>query len=164
MFAYHGDLRSDYTVGEEGEVKIEIEGMSYGGYSVEYPKEWMEATTVQSYIEPPDMTLQFSETTPGNYTGSLTAGSESIPLEDLEIEIYDSSEYEDGRDDYDLTDDNPEVIDIYWSDLYLEYYDVNDNDILDTSDTFNLYYAESGDTITLTDDDIYETITVYVIT
>lgn len=163
-FAYKGNLQSDYKLGEEATITIHIKEMSAGGITMEYPDEYMTANMLAAYLEVPNITLQFTETTPGNYTGSVTPGSDIINLEDLEIEIYDASEDSTGYDDWDLTDDDPEEIDTWYSDLLLEYSDVNDDDKLDSGDTFMFHYAEAGDTITLIDSSLDETITVYTIT
>ncbi len=163
-FAYKGDLQSDYTIGQEATITIHIKEMSAMGMTMEYPDEAMTTSLLESYMEVPNITLQFSESTPGNYTGSVTSGSDIINLEELEIEIYDASEDSTGYDDWDLTDDDPEEIDIWYSDLLLEFRDVNDDDKLDSGDTFMFYYAEAGDTITLIDASLDETITVYTIT
>lgn len=162
-FAYKGDLRSDYTIGEEGTITVHIERMSMMGITAEYPDEAMTTSMIEDYMDIPNVTLVFTENTPGNYTGSITSSSDLVQLSDLEIEIYDASEGSSGTDDWDLTDDNPEVIDTYFGDLLLEYRDVNDNDMLDSVDTFTLSYAETGDEITLEDYMTSEIITTYTI-
>ncbi|MEE9150825.1 MAG: hypothetical protein V3U20_03220 [Thermoplasmata archaeon] len=162
-FAYKGDLRSEYTIGEEGTITVHIKKMSMMGINAEYPDEAIITTMLEEYIEVPNVTLEFTETSPGNYTGSITSDSDIVPLSDLEIMIYDDSEGSSGTDDWDLTDDNPEVIDTYFGDLLLEFRDVNDNDRLDPTDTFTLSYADTGDEITLDDAITWETITVYTI-
>jgi hypothetical protein len=163
-FAYKGDLKSDYTVGEEATITIHIKEISAMGMSMEYPEEWMTTSMIETYMEAPNIALVFTETTPGNYTGSITSTSDIMPLSDLNIEIYDASASSTGGDDDDLTDDDPEVIDTWSGDLLLEFRDVNDNDILDSVDTFTISYAENGDEITLEDDLTWETITTYTIT
>lgn len=155
-FAYKGDLRSEYTIGEEGTITVHIEKMSFQGISAEYPDEAMTTSMIEEYMDVPNVTLVFTENTPGNYTGSITSSSDIVPLSYLEIEIYDASEGSTGSDDWDLTDDNPEVIETWSGDLLLEYRDVNDNDMLDSVDTFTLYYAEEGDTVELLDPLTYD--------
>ncbi len=163
MFAYKGDLRSDYTIGEEATLKIKIGKTSAQGMTMEYPEEWMDASLIESYLEVPSITLEFTETSPGNYNGSITTNSDTILLRDLEIKIYDSSAASFGYDDGDLTDDDPEEINVGSGDLILEFSDVNNDGILDLGDTFTLSYAETGDEITLDDDITWETITIYTV-
>ncbi len=150
-FAYEGDLKSEYTIGEEGTITVHIERMSIMEITAEYPDEAMTTSMIEEYMGVPNITLVFTENTPGNYTGSITSNSDIVPLSDLEIETYDDSEGSTGWDDGDLTDDDPEEIDSWSGDLLLELRDVNDNDRLDPTDTFTLYNAEAGDTIELLD-------------
>ena len=163
-FAYEGDLRSEYTVNQPAKILIHIEKISIMGIVSEYPKEWMDASMGTEYIEAPNVILVFTETSPGNYTGSVISASDEVLLQDLEIEIYDSSAGYHGWDDGDLTDDNPEEIDVYYGDLFLELNDTNDNDKLDSTDTFMMSYADTGDTITLIDSITDEEIEEYTFT
>ena len=163
-FAYEGDLTSDYTIGQEGKIKIHIKEISVMGISAEYPDEAMSASMLGEYIDIPTATLAFTETSPGNYTGSVTSQTGTISLRDLDIEIYDSSAGSHGWDDGDLTDETPEVIDTWSGNLVLEFTDVNANSKLDSTDTFLVTDAHPGDTIELTDSLTYDTITVYTFT
>jgi hypothetical protein len=169
-FAYKGDVSDDYTIGEEGTVKVHIKKMSAGGISMEYPDECMTSDTVEDYIIVPNITLTFTETTPGNYTGGITSTSDIARLDDIKIEIYDLSETSSGYSDWDLTDDDPETVETYWGDFKLEFRDVNNDDMLDPGDTFTLSFAESGDEVELVDQVVedpdtweYLTITKYTV-
>jgi hypothetical protein len=152
-FAYKGDKSGEYTVGQEGTVRVHIKKMSYGGMSMEYPEECVTADTVEDYIQVPTAAMDFTETSPGNFTGSIVSASDDIFLSDIEILLYDASWGFSGYDDGDLTDDDPEEIDFSYSDLLLEFTDVNANDKLDAADIFNIYDADSGDKITIRDND-----------
>jgi hypothetical protein len=162
-FAYKGDLRSDYTVGEEGKIKIKIDELSIMGISSEFPKQWFDATMVGMYIDIPTAALDFTETSSGVYTGGLISSTSDIYLNDINIEIEDSSSGSYGYDDGDLTDDNPEEVEDWYENLLLEFTDVNDNDKLDAGDIFTLTNAEPGDIITIYDSDSYEEIVSYTI-
>jgi hypothetical protein len=162
-FAYKGDKSGEYTVGEEGTVRVHIKKMSAMGITMEYPEECMQADAVEDYIEVPTAALSFTEMSPGNYTGSIVSSSADIYLSDIEIEIYDDSTGWTGDDDGDLTDGNPEEIDVWYGDLYLEYTDVNDNDKLDATDIITLTDADPGDRVTIRDYDTWDTIASYTI-
>jgi hypothetical protein len=162
-FAYKGDKSDEYTVGEEGTVRVHIKKMSYGGMNMEYPEECVTADAVEDYIQVPTAAFDFTETTSGNYTGGLISASDTIYLSDIEIVIYDDSTGISGDDDGDLTDDSPEEIEVWYGNLHLEYTDANDNDKLDAADVFNLYDADSGDRITIRDYDTYDTIGSYTV-
>lgn len=155
-FAYPGDLKSDYTIGEEGTVRVHIKEISAMGYTMEYPEESMTADMLNDYLVVPNVSLTFTQTTPGNYTGSITSSSDIVRLEDIEITIYDSSEDATGYSDWDLTDDNPETVETYRGDLVLEFWDENNDDMLDLGDTFKLKYAEPGDEVELLDSIAYD--------
>ncbi len=164
-FAYKGDVSDDYTIGEEGTVRVHIKKMSALGITMEYPDECLNSDTVEEYIIVLNIALTFTETSPGNYTASITSTSDIARLEDIEIKIYDSSEGSSGYSDWDLTDDDPEIVDTYWGDLELEFRDVNNDDLLDPGDTFKLSFAESGDEVELLDSlaydpDTYEQLTI----
>jgi hypothetical protein len=163
QFAYKGDIRSDYTIGENGTIRIQISGMSMAGITAEYPDEALTASMITDYIEIPDITLEFTETSPGNYTGGITSDSDIMPLKDLGIEIYDSSSSSHGYDDGDLTDEDPEEIEVWSGNLVLEFRDINNDKMLDPQDTITLTHAGSGDKITLEDDELWETIFEYTI-
>ncbi len=162
-FAYSGDLKSDYTIGEEGTVRVHIKEMSAMGITMEYPEEFMTADMVEDYIQVPTASMDFTETSPGNYTGGIVSASAEIYLNEIEIEIYDSSSGYSGSDDGDLTDDSPEEVDVWYGNLTLEFTDANNNKKLDAGDVFTLTNAESGDEITIFDTYSYEEIASYTI-
>jgi hypothetical protein len=162
-FAYKGDISDDYTVGEEGTVTVHIVEMSALGITAEYPEEYMTADMAESYIMVPTAALDFTETAPGNYTGTIVSTSGAIYLNDIRIEIEDYSASSYGSDDGDLTDDSPEEVDVWYGDLALEFTDVNDNNKLDAADVIILTNAGSGDEITISDTYSYEEIVSYTI-
>jgi hypothetical protein len=162
-FAYSGDLKSDYTIGEEGTVRVHIKEMSAMGITMEYPDECMTADMVEDYLQVPSASLDFTETSPGNYTGGIVSSSSEIYLNEIEIEIYDSSSGYSGTDDGDLTDDRHEEVDVWYGNLDLEFTDTNDNNKLDAGDVFTLTNAESGDEITIYDTYSYDEIASYTI-
>lgn len=162
-FAYKGDLRSDYTVGEEGIVTLHIKSLSIIGINAEYPDEALTATILSSYMEVPSVTLQFTETSPGNYTGGVVSQTGVIYLRDLEIEIYDGVDGSYGWDDGELADGNPEVINTWGGGLGMTYNDVNGNGKLDSADVITLRDAEHGDTIELTDSITDSRITLFTL-
>jgi hypothetical protein len=155
-FAYKGNLKSYYTIGEEGKVRIHIERVtvklnSHTYYS-EYPSEFLYSSGLEEYIEYPTAIIQFTETSPGNYSGYVTSVSDIIRLRDVLIEIWDMNAYYGyGDDDRDLTDDDPEEVYTEDGEAYLEFRDINDNDLLDQGDTLMFYYAEPGDIIHIYD-------------
>ncbi len=164
-FAIKGDYRSNYTVGEEAEITLHITEITISDTgSSEFVQEWQDAAFASIYVVPYIISLEFTEVTPGtgNYTGSLTSGSEVVPLDNLDIEIYDFSATSYGYDDGDLSDDSPEVINTYSSNFVLEYTDVNGNGQMDTSDTINVYNAGPGDYIEISYD--WDTLTTYTFT
>jgi hypothetical protein len=162
-FAYKGDKSGEYTVGEKGTIRVHIKKMSLLGVSMEYPEEALTAETVESYIQVPTAAFDFTETSPGNYTGGLISASADIFLSDIEIVLYDASWGFSGSDDGDLTDDSPEEIDVSYSNLHLEFTDANNNDKLDAGDVFNIYDADSGDRVTIRDYDTWDTIGSYTV-
>jgi hypothetical protein len=107
--------------------------------------------------------MDFTETSPGNYTGGIVSASAEIYLNEIEINIFDSSSGYSGTDDGDLTDDSPEEVDVWYGDLALEFTDANDNNKLDAGDVFTLTNAESGDEITIYDSYSYDEIALYTI-
>jgi hypothetical protein len=162
-FAYKGDISDEYTVGEEGTVTVHIVEMSAMGITMEYPEESMTADMLEDYILVPTASMDFTETSPGNYTGGIVSASAEIYLNEIEIEIYDSSSGSYGTDDGDLTDDSPEEVDVWYGNLTLEFTDVNDNSKLDAADVFTLTNADSGDEITIYDTYSYDEIASYTI-
>jgi hypothetical protein len=162
-FAYKGDKSGEYTIGEEGTVRVHIKKASPMGFTMEFPEEWQTAGIVRIYIEVPTAAMDFTETTPGNYTGGIVSASGTIFLNDIKIEIYDDGTSWTGNDDGDLTDGDPEEIEVRYGNLRLECSDVNNNDILDAADVIKLYDAESGDRITIRDADTWDTIGSYTI-
>jgi hypothetical protein len=162
-FAYSGDLKSDYSIGEEGTVRVHIKEMSAMGITMEYPEEYMTADMVEDYLQVPSASMDFTETSPGNFTGGIVSSSAEIYLDEIEIEIYDFSSDSYGTDDGDLTDDRPEEVEVWYGNLALEYTDANDNNKLDAGDVFTLTNAESGDEITIYDTYNYDEIASYTI-
>ncbi len=160
-FAYKGDLRSEYTVGEKGKITIHIVRVIVtNGPDMEYPREFLDTADLEGYIEHPSATLEVTMISPGNYTGHVTTDSDIAPLGNLLIQIFDSSAYYGiGEDDGDLTDGDPEEIYSDDGEFYLEFRDINNNDQLDLEDTFTFYDAESGDTFLLYDSVTWETMT-----
>jgi hypothetical protein len=149
-FAYEGDLKSDYTAGEEGTVPIHIQRVTIrvGSdiYYSEYPAEFLDTSGLEDYMEFPTAVIEFTETSPGNYTGSVTSTTDVIRLGNVLIEIWDVSEsYAYGTDDGDLTDDDPEEITTGDGEAYLEFWDENDNDRMDSGDTLMFYNTGPGD-------------------
>jgi hypothetical protein len=57
-FAYKGDKSDEYSVGEEGTVRVHIKKMSAMGITKEYPEECMTADSVESYIQIPTVTYE----------------------------------------------------------------------------------------------------------
>jgi hypothetical protein len=157
-FAFEGDLQSQFVIGQQATITIKIVKTSALGVTMEYPDEALAMKMITSYMEVPNIVLEFTMTTQGNYTGSITSTSDTIRLRDLEIEIENSGW---GWDDGDLTDDDPEIVDLTFRDYLLEFSDVNNDDLLDPGDTFAIYYAETGYTITLIDSLTTEDICVY---
>jgi hypothetical protein len=162
-FAYKGDISGQYTIGEKGTITVHIVEMSIMGMTMEYPEEYMTADMIDNYILVPSAAMDFTETSPGNYTGGVVSTSSVIYLNEIEIEIEDYSSGYYGTDDGDLTDNDPEEVDVWYGDLFLEFSDVNDNDKLDAGDVFTLTNAEPGDEITIYDTNSYEEIVVYTI-
>ncbi len=162
-FAYKGDIRSDYTVGSQAKIKIKIDEIALMGISSEYPKEWLDASMVSMYVEIPTAVLDFTQSGPGNYTGSIVSSSADIFLDEIEIEIEDSSSGYSGTDDGDLTDDSPEEVSVWYGNLALKFTDANDNNMLDAGDVFILTSAEPGDEITIYDSNSYDEIASYTI-
>ncbi len=164
-FAYEGDMSDEYPVGEKGTVRVHIKKMSAMGITMEYPEECMTAETLEDYISAPTAALDFTESplSSGNFTGGIVSASDVIYLSDIKIEIYDSSTSWTGEDDGDLTDNDPEEIDVWFGNLYCEFTDVNDNDKLDAADIIQLFNAESGDRIEIQDLSSEDTIASYTI-
>jgi hypothetical protein len=86
-FAYKGDITDDYTVGEKGTITVHIVEMSLMGITAEYPEEYMTADMIDNYIEAPTASMDFTETSPGNYTGSVVSTSTTIYLNETKIPV-----------------------------------------------------------------------------
>jgi hypothetical protein len=149
-FAYKGDISENYTIGEEGTVRVHIKEISAYGMTMEYPDESVTADTVSDYIMVPNIVLTFTETSSGNYTGGITSTSDIARLRDIRIETWDESDSYRGHES-NLYYENPVIIDMDYGELVLEFRDVNNDDMLDPGDTFKLSYAGSGDEVDLYD-------------
>ena len=149
-FAYEGDVSDNYTLGEEGTMRVHIKEISVMGITMEYPDEAITADMVSDFIMIPNIVLTFTETSPGNYTGGITSTSDTARLKDMRIEIWDDSET--ARDfESNLYYENPVLMECEYGELKLEFRDVNNDDFLDPGDTFKLSYAGSGDEVDLYD-------------
>lgn len=143
-----GDQTDQYEIGDPVSVIWHIKRYTIEGKSIEIPKEYykymMVGGMLTSTTTTPTAALDFTETSPGNYTGGIVSLSDKVLLSEASITIVDVSDDSAASQGPPLLSGIPITT---WGGLSLTFTDTNDNNQMDAGDVWIIKNGESGDQI-----------------
>ncbi len=143
-----GDQTDRYEIGDPISVTWHIKKYTIDGKSIEIPQEFysyiMVSGSISNTTTTPTAALDFTETSPGNFTGGILALSDEVKLTDASITIIDVSDGSSASQGPPLQSGIPITT---LGGLSLKFTDTNGNNKMDAGDVWIINNGEYGDQI-----------------